>query len=161
MTKDAVLLAGSLGLGHEMMARSCAGLLELSGWRTRRLDSMSLLGRGSGRASERLFGRLVSLPGLYDGLHFAHLRTGSRLANLMDRAASARLVPSLRAELERRPADLVISVLATDTFLGERLRRLTPGPCSPTSAPAGTTSRQAATAGSAATSASSKPSASR
>ena len=67
MIKDAVLLAGSLGLGHEMMARSCAGLLELSGWRTLRLDSMSLLGRRSGRASERLFGRLVSLPGLYDG----------------------------------------------------------------------------------------------
>jgi hypothetical protein len=29
--KDAVLLAGSLGLGHEMMARSYVGLLELSG----------------------------------------------------------------------------------------------------------------------------------
>ena len=76
MIKDAVLLAGSLGLGHEMMARSCAGLLELSGWRTRRLDSMSLLGRRSGRASERLFGRLVALPGLYDGLHFAHPAPG-------------------------------------------------------------------------------------
>jgi hypothetical protein len=48
MTKDAVLLAGPLGLGHEMMARCCAGLLERSGWRTRCLDSMSLLGPWSG-----------------------------------------------------------------------------------------------------------------
>ena len=78
MTQDAVLLAGSLGLGHEMMARGCAGLLEQSGWRTRRLDSMSLLGPVSGGAGMRLFDRLVTIPGLYDGLHFAHLRTGSR-----------------------------------------------------------------------------------
>ena len=76
MTQDAVLLAGSLGLGHEMLARSCADLLTRSGWRTRGLDSMSLLGRGIGSVGERLFGRLVALPAVYDGLHFAHLRTG-------------------------------------------------------------------------------------
>ena len=127
MIKAAVLLTGSLGLGHEMMARGCADLLELSGWRTRRLDSMSLLGRRSGRASERLFGRLVAVPGLYDGLHFAHLRTGSRLADLMDRAASARLVPSLRAELERRPADLVLSVFATGASAAAKLKAELPG----------------------------------
>ena len=28
--REAVLLTGSLGLGHEMMARGCAGLLEQS-----------------------------------------------------------------------------------------------------------------------------------
>src|SRR5712672_2816916 len=76
MTGDAVLLAGPLGLGHEMMARCCADLLERSGWRTRSLDSMSLLGAKSGGAAERLFSALIAVPGLYDGLHFAHLRTG-------------------------------------------------------------------------------------
>jgi processive 1,2-diacylglycerol beta-glucosyltransferase len=90
VTQDAVLLAGSLGLGHEMMARSCADLLERSGWRTRSLDSMSLLGPRVGAVGERVFGRLVAIPGLYDGLHFAHLRTGSRLAGLMDRAQRVR-----------------------------------------------------------------------
>jgi UDP-N-acetylglucosamine:LPS N-acetylglucosamine transferase len=125
--KAAVLLAGPLGLGHEMMARGCADLLELSGWRTRRLDSMSLLGQKSGRASERLFGRLITFPGLYDGLHFAHLRTGSRLADFMERAASARLVPSLRAELERRPADLVLSVFATGASAAAKLKAEMPG----------------------------------
>jgi hopanoid biosynthesis associated radical SAM protein HpnJ len=127
VTQDAVLLAGSLGLGHEMMARSCAGLLEQSGWRTRRLDSMSLLGPVGGDAGMRLFDRLVTIPGLYDGLHFAHLRTGSRLADLMDRAASSRLVPALRAELERRPADLVFSVFATGASAAARLKQRMPG----------------------------------
>ena len=103
MTKDAILLTGPLGLGHEMMARCCARLLERSGWRTRRLDSMSLLGPWSGGVGERAFNRLVAIPGLYDGLHFAHLRTGSRLADRMDRASRARLVPALRAELKRQP----------------------------------------------------------
>jgi predicted cobalt transporter CbtA len=50
MTQEALLLAGSLGLGHEMMARSCADLLERAGWRTRTVNSMSLLGRRSGGA---------------------------------------------------------------------------------------------------------------
>ncbi len=127
MTKDAVLLGGPLGLGHEMMARSCAEVLERSGWRTRRLDSMSLLGPWHGAVGAGLFHRLVAVPGLYDGLHFAHLRTGSRLADLMDRAASARLVPALRAELDREPADLIISVFATGASAAAKLKAEVPG----------------------------------
>lgn len=119
---DAVLLAGSLGLGHEMMARSCAGVLERSGWSTRNLDCMSMLGAWHGGAAGRLFGRLVALPGLYDALHFAHLRTGSRLADRMDRAVSARLVPALRAELAQQPADLVLSVFATGASAAAKLK---------------------------------------
>jgi processive 1,2-diacylglycerol beta-glucosyltransferase len=122
MAGDAVLLAGSLGLGHEMMARGCAGLLEQAGWRTRSLNSLSLLGRKSGATGERLFHRLVGVPGLYDGLHFAHFRTGSRLAELMDRAVRARMVPALRAELEREPANLVLSVFATGASAAAALK---------------------------------------
>jgi hypothetical protein len=33
--QEAVLLAGSRGLGHEMMARSCIALLDGSAWRRR------------------------------------------------------------------------------------------------------------------------------
>lgn len=126
MTKTALLLTGPLGLGHEMMARSCSRLLEQEGWRTRRLDSMSLLGRWSA-AGQHVFNRLVALPAVYDGLHFAYLRTGSRLAERMDRASSARLVPALRAELEREPADLVLSVFATGASAAARLKAETPG----------------------------------
>ena len=127
MTKDAVLLTGSFGLGHEMMARCCAELLEGSGWRTRRLDSVSLLGTWGGGIADRVFNRLIAVPGLYDGLHFAHLRTGSRLADRMDRAASARMVPALRAELERRPADLVVSVFALGASAAAKLKAQLPG----------------------------------
>jgi processive 1,2-diacylglycerol beta-glucosyltransferase len=127
MTKNAVLLGGPIGLGHEMMARSCAEVLERSGWRTRPLDSMSLLGPACGGVGAGLFHRMVGVPGLYDGLHFAHLRTGSRLADLMDRAATARMVPALRAELEREPADLVISVFATGASAAAKLKAETPG----------------------------------
>jgi processive 1,2-diacylglycerol beta-glucosyltransferase len=127
MTKDAVLLSGPLGLGHEMMARGCAEVLERSGWRTRRLDSLSLLGPWHGGVGAQLFHRLVAVPGLYDGLHFAHLRTGSRLADRMDRASSARLVPALRADLDREPADLVISVFATGASAAAKLKARDPG----------------------------------
>jgi processive 1,2-diacylglycerol beta-glucosyltransferase len=109
-----------------MMARSCVGLLEQSGWRTRRLDSMALLGRIGGVAGERVFNRLLGLPGLYDGLHFAHLRTGSRLADLMDRATTARMVPALQADLEQHPADLVLSVFATGASAAARLKAQAP-----------------------------------
>jgi UDP-N-acetylglucosamine:LPS N-acetylglucosamine transferase len=126
VTQDAVLLAGSIGLGHEMMAQGCADVLERSGWRTRRLDSLSLMGRRSAKIGARTFDRLVHVPGLYDGLHFAHLRTGSRLAGLMDRMASARMVSALRAELERDPADLVLSVFATGASAAARLKAEAP-----------------------------------
>jgi processive 1,2-diacylglycerol beta-glucosyltransferase len=127
MTRDAVLLGGPLGLGHEMMARCCEDLLEQSGWRTRRLDSMALLGPWNGGVGARLFHRLVAVPGLYDGLHFAHLRTGSRLADQMDRSATARLVPALRADLDRQPADLLLSVFATGASAAAKLKAEAPG----------------------------------
>jgi len=127
VTRNALILAGPLGLGHEMMARSCVSVLERSGWRTRTLDSMSLLGRRNSRIGKRLFRRLVGLPGLYDGLHFAHFRTGSRLADLMDEAAIARLVPSLRADLKEQPADVVISVFASGASAAAKLRAEAPG----------------------------------
>jgi processive 1,2-diacylglycerol beta-glucosyltransferase len=121
-----VLLTGSVGLGHEMMARSCAGLLHEAGWQTRQLDSMTLLGGRSARVADRVFGSLVTRPGIYDGLHFAHLRTGSRLAGLMDRAARSRLVPALRAELAREPASLVLSVFATGASAAAALKAEAP-----------------------------------
>jgi processive 1,2-diacylglycerol beta-glucosyltransferase len=122
MGQRAVLLTGSLGLGHDMLARSCAGLLERRGWQTRCLNSMSLLGRGRRLAGERAFAGIVAVPGIYDGLHFAHLRAGSPVATRLDRWASARVVPALRAELKRQPADLVLSVFPTGAAAAARLK---------------------------------------
>jgi processive 1,2-diacylglycerol beta-glucosyltransferase len=122
---EAVLLAGPLGLGHEMMARCCAGVFEQSGWRTRRLDCMALQG-WRGAVGARVFNRMIATPGLYDGLHFAHLRTGSALADLMDRSSAGRLLPGLRANLEREPADVVLSVFATGASAAGRLKAQMP-----------------------------------
>lgn len=126
MTGRAVLLTGSLGLGHDMLARSCAALLERHGWQTRYLNSLSLLGSRSALAGERVFGRLVAIPALYDGLHFAHLRAGSPVATALDRWSAQRAVPALRAELEREPADLVLSIFATGAAAAARLRAEAP-----------------------------------
>ncbi|HYK66479.1 MAG TPA: glycosyltransferase [Streptosporangiaceae bacterium] len=122
MTGRAVLLTGSIGLGHDMPALSCANLLESYGWRTRTLNSLSLLGSGPAQAGEQVFGRLVTIPAVYDALHFAHLRAGSPVASALDRWSARRVVPALRAELEREPADLVLSIFATGAAAAARLK---------------------------------------
>lgn len=128
MVRRAILLSGSLGLGHEMMVRSCADLLSGCGWEVRSRDSMAMLGGRCGRAGQVLFTRAVQrAPGLYDALHFAHLRTGSALATAMDRRANGRLVPALRDELVRWPADLVLSVFATGASAAAQLKPEAPG----------------------------------
>ncbi len=123
----AVVLSGSIGLGHEMLVRSCSSLLVQAGWDVRSLDCMQQLGRRSSAAGQRLFTRMVgAMPGVYDGLHFAHLRTGSALAKAMDSGARARLVPALRAELDAAPADLVLSVFATGASAAAALKAEAP-----------------------------------
>jgi processive 1,2-diacylglycerol beta-glucosyltransferase len=126
MAGSALLLSGPLGLGHEMPARSFTGLLTRAGWRVRTRDSMSLLGNGAGRAGQRVFDQLMTVPGVYDGLHFAQFRTGGRLARLADRLAARPAVPELRAELRRDPADLVLSVFATGALAAATLREQQP-----------------------------------
>jgi UDP-N-acetylglucosamine:LPS N-acetylglucosamine transferase len=123
----ALLLSGPFGLGHEMPVRSFGDLLRGAGWRVRAADSMGLLGDGANRAGLRVFGGLMTMPGLYDGLHFAELRTGGRVARMMDSASARRVVPALRACLAAEPADLVLSVFATGASAAARLKRENPG----------------------------------
>jgi UDP-N-acetylglucosamine:LPS N-acetylglucosamine transferase len=123
MAGSALLLSGPLGLGHEMPVRSFSDLLAKSGWRVRSRDSMSLLGDGAGRAGQRVFDRLMAVPGVYDGLHFAQFRTGGRVARVAERLAARPAVPRLRAELDHDPADLVLSVFATGALAAAELRR--------------------------------------
>jgi hypothetical protein len=84
---------------------------------------MSLLGDGAGRAGQRVFDRLMAVPGVYDGLHFAQFRTGGRVARVAERLAARPAVPRLRAELDHDPADLVLSVFATGALAAAELRR--------------------------------------
>ena len=112
MPERAVILSGSLGLGHDVVSGVLSASLASLGWESRTLDCMSLLGRRAGRAGDWVFRQLMSRPGVYDGLHFAHLRAGSRLAGAMDRAATPRLLAALRGVLDEEPAGLIISVFA-------------------------------------------------
>jgi UDP-N-acetylglucosamine:LPS N-acetylglucosamine transferase len=112
VAKRAVILSGSLGLGHDAVSEVVSASLTRLGWENRALDCMSMLGPRAARAGDWVFRRLMARPGVYDGLHFAHLRAGSRLSTAMNRAATPRLVAALRAELSTAPADVLISVFA-------------------------------------------------
>ena len=120
--KHALLLSGSLGMGHDVMAGACADSLEARGWSTRTLDAMRLLGRTGGSAGEAVFRGMLAVPGLYDAYHFTTLRTGNRLALMTDAAARGQVVPRLRRQLDAEPADLVVSVFATAASAVSRLR---------------------------------------
>jgi len=108
----AVILSGSLGMGHDVVSEVVSASLAGLGWQARTLDCMALLGPRAGWAGDWVFRRLMARPAIYDGLHFAHLRTGSRLATAMDRAATPRLVSALREVVAGERADMIISVFA-------------------------------------------------
>lgn len=111
--RSALLLSGSIGMGHDQLAQACASSLQAQGWTTSTLDAMRMLGKHTGGAGERVFRAMLGVPGLYDAFHYSALRTGNRLALMADAAARRRLVPQLRRYLDSNPADLVISVFAT------------------------------------------------
>lgn len=125
--RRALLLSGSLGMGHEVHARACAASLLQRGWSTEILDAMRLLGRRGGSAGEAVFRSMLAMPGLFDAFHFGALRQGGRLALLADAAARRQLVPRLRSYLDENPAELVISVFATGASAVSELADRYPG----------------------------------
>lgn len=96
-----------------MVTNVVADSFDRMGWSTEVVDCMSLLGSWSARLGDGVFRGLIGLPTLYDGIHFAHFRTGSRLARLMDRLATQRLLPRLSECLADRDFDVVLATFAT------------------------------------------------
>jgi processive 1,2-diacylglycerol beta-glucosyltransferase len=119
--RQALLLSGSIGMGHDALAAACTGSLHTQGWSTTTLDAMHMLGQHSGAAGEAVFRTMLALPGVYDAFHYSALRTGSRLALMADAAARRQLVRPLRAHLDRHPTDLIISVFATGAAVASEL----------------------------------------
>ncbi len=111
--RRALLLSGSIGMGHDTLAEACSAALEADGWSTRTLDVMRLLGRGGDSIGSAVFRSMIAMPGVFDAFHFAVLRSGGRLADLTDAAARRQVEPRLRAVLNATRVDLAISVFAT------------------------------------------------
>jgi len=125
--RRALLLSGSIGMGHDTLADACASTLEADGWSTQTLDLMRLLGRGADSVGATVFRSMLAIPGLYDAFHFAALRPGNRLADLADAAARRQVVPRLRAKLDACRPELVVSVFATGASGFSRLAARHPG----------------------------------
>jgi processive 1,2-diacylglycerol beta-glucosyltransferase len=119
--RSALLVSGSIGMGHDTLAAACAASLAARGFSTETLDAMRLLGRRGGSAGEAVFRAMLAVPGLFDAVHFAALRTGGRLARLADAGAGRQVVPRLRSYLDAHPADLAVSVFATGASAVSRL----------------------------------------
>ena len=124
--RRALLLSGSIGKGHDMLAEACSAALEAEGWSTRTLDLMRLLGRGGGSIGRAVFRSMLAVPGVFDAFHFASLRTGGRLAALTDAAARRQIEPRLRALLDANRVDLALSVFATGASAISHLAPLYP-----------------------------------
>ena len=123
----ALLLSGSIGMGHDVMAEACAVSLRERGWQTETLDSMQLMGPSASGMGERVFRGLLAVPGLYDAFHFEQLRTGGRLARFAERASAKYAVPALRTELDAQSVKLVVSVFATGASAAARVKAEYPG----------------------------------
>ncbi len=125
--RSALLLSGSLGMGHDVMAEACATSLTQRGFAARTGDSLRMLGGRNGARGEKVFRGMLAVPGLYDAVHFSQMRTGGPLARLIERTSSRYVVPALREELASQPTDLVISIFATGAAATSRVKPEFPG----------------------------------
>ncbi|WP_462203378.1 MGDG synthase family glycosyltransferase [Frankia sp. CcWB3] len=123
---SALLLSGSLGMGHDVMAQACGASLTRR-VTTRTADSLRMLGGRNGSRGEKVFRGMIAVPGLYDAVHFSQMRTGGRLAQAIERTSSRFVVPALREELAAQPTDLVISIFATGAAATSRVKAEFPG----------------------------------
>jgi UDP-N-acetylglucosamine:LPS N-acetylglucosamine transferase len=120
--RRALLVSGSIGMGHDVMADAFASSLTTRGWSSDTLDAMALLGGTGHRLGESVFRALLGIPGTFDALHFHALRGGNRLAGFLDDQAARRIAPRLGKVLRDSPASLVVSVFATAASAMSRVR---------------------------------------
>jgi processive 1,2-diacylglycerol beta-glucosyltransferase len=122
----ALLLPGSIGMGHAALADAVGESLHARGWTTTSADVMAMLGGVGHRLGEKVFRSMLAVPGVFDALHFGALRQGNVVADWIDARAVGRIVPRLRDLLREEPADLVVSVFATASAATARVRREQP-----------------------------------
>jgi UDP-N-acetylglucosamine:LPS N-acetylglucosamine transferase len=126
-SRRALLLSGSIGMGHDVMAEACAVSLQHRGWSTETMNGLQLMGDSARGMGEKVFRGLLAIPGVYDMFHYEQLRQRGVLARAADRASARMAVPALRAELQRRPVELLVSVFATAAGATSRIKDEFPG----------------------------------
>jgi UDP-N-acetylglucosamine:LPS N-acetylglucosamine transferase len=119
----ALMLSGSLGKGHDVVAEACGMALEARGVEWRTLDSMALLGKGPAAAGDWVFRKLLSITAVYDAFHFSQLRDNGRLGRAADRAAVNKMHAALAAEVANFHPDLIVPVFATGAGAAARLKQ--------------------------------------
>lgn len=125
--RSAVVLSGSIGKGHDSVAEACQSALQTTGVRADVLDCMSMLGGPGSRLGTAAFRRMISVPAVYDGFHFSHLRNGTRIPQVLEKAAVRQLLPTVRDAVERAGDDpLLISVFPTGVSTVGVLKRQRP-----------------------------------
>jgi processive 1,2-diacylglycerol beta-glucosyltransferase len=122
-----LVLSGSIGRGHDVVAEVCADALRSNGIEPTVYDCMALLGRANATVAEGVYRLMLARPGLYDGFHFAHLRAEGAFSRYGDRAACRRIVSRLEGELADDRLELVLSVFATGAAAGAELAGRRPG----------------------------------
>ena len=121
--KRALILSGSFGKGHDVVAEACAAALEPLDTQSRIVDSIELLGGPGSAVGDWVFRRILSVAPIYDAFHFSQLRIGGRLARGADTMALRAMYPRFLAETEAWPPDLLISVFATGAAAATRYRQ--------------------------------------
>lgn len=119
-----VVLSGSIGKGHDSVAGACRAALQTTGVRAEVLDCMSMLGGVGSRLGTAVFRRMISVPAVYDGFHFSHLRNGTRLPRALEKAAVRQILPELRRAVDRAGENpLAVSVFPTGVSAAAALKR--------------------------------------
>jgi len=90
-------------MGHQMVAEVVTASLDRLGWDVEVIDGMRMLRAVAGRVGDWVFGRIVAIPTLYDGLHHrinlinvCHVHSeelclAASVTNALDRAIAVRL----------------------------------------------------------------------
>ena len=120
--RRALMVSGSLGKGHDVVAEAYGSTLAAQGVVWDVLDSMALLGRGPARAGSWVFRRLLSVTAAYDAFHFSQLRDDGWLGRAADRAAVDTMHGALAEAAAAFGPDLIVPVFATGAGATARLK---------------------------------------
>jgi len=85
-----------------------------------------LLGSAGSRIGEWVFRSILSVPPLYDALHFSQLRDGKVIARALDSLSLRNVWPRFCAEVDAYPPDLIVSVFATGAAAAARYKAARP-----------------------------------